>query len=187
MGYFNDYSLAQDLAQDVFVRVWQYLPTFKGESSVGTWIFRIATNICLRQRERQNSIYQAEVPLNLFANESSNNSLQVKALYKAIAELPEMDRLVISLYLEELKQAEIAQITGLSEANVRVKIHRITLMILAIVFGAIIWICWTPLLTVTKMGIILLSIGFMLPALSYGRLLRLYYGLKIDSNNKYQY
>ena len=97
MGYFNDYSLAQDLAQDVFVRVWQYLPTFKGEASVGTWIFRIATNICLRQRERQNSISQAEVPLNLFANESSNNSLQVKALYKAIAELPEMDRLVISL------------------------------------------------------------------------------------------
>lgn len=125
MGYFNDYSLAQDLAQDVFVRVWQYLPTFKGESSVGTWIFRIATNICLRQRERQNRISQAEVPLNRFAKEPSDNSLQVKILYEAIAELPEMDRLVISLYLEELKQAEIAQITGLSEANVRVKIHRI--------------------------------------------------------------
>ena len=46
-----------------------------------------------------------------------------------------------------------------------------------------IWICWTPLLTVTKVGITLLSIGFMLPALSYGRLLRLYYGLKIDSTN----
>ena len=125
MGYFNDYSLAQDLAQDVFVRVWQYLPTFKGESSVGTWIFRIATNICLRQRERQNRISQTEVPLNLFAKEPSDNSLQVKILYEAIAELPEMDRLVISLYLEELKQTEIAQITGLSEANVRVKIHRI--------------------------------------------------------------
>ena len=73
MGYFNDYSLAQDLAQDVFVRVWQYLPTFKGKSSVGTWIFRIATNICLRQKERQNSIAQTEVPLDL-AKEPSNNS-----------------------------------------------------------------------------------------------------------------
>ncbi len=104
MGYFNDYSLAQDLAQDVFVRVWQYLPTFKGESSVGTWIFRIATNICLRQSERQNSISQTEVPSNLFAEEPSDNSLQVKALYKAIAKLPEMDRLIISLNLEHLKQ-----------------------------------------------------------------------------------
>ncbi len=125
MGYFNDYSLAQDLAQDVFVRVWQYLPTFKGNSSVGTWIFRIATNICLRQKERQNSIAQTEVPLDLFAKEPSGNSLQVRALYKAIAELPEIDRLIISLYLEELKQSEIAQITGLSEVNVRVKINRI--------------------------------------------------------------
>lgn len=125
MGYFNDYSLAQDLAQDVFVRVWQYLPTFKGKSSVGTWIFRIATNICLRQKERQNSISQTEVPLDLFAKEPIDNSLQVQALYKAIAELPEIDRLIISLYLEELKQSEIAQITGLSEVNVRVKINRI--------------------------------------------------------------
>ena len=63
--------------------------------------------------------------ISIYTKEPSDNSLQVKILYKAIAELPEMDRLIISLYLEELKQAEIAQITGLSEANVRVKIHRI--------------------------------------------------------------
>lgn len=105
MGYFNDYSLAQDLTQDVFVRVWQYLPTFKGESSVETLIFLFGTNICLRPKERQNSISQTEVPLDMFAKEPSDNSLQVQVLYKAIAELPDMDRLIISLYLEELKQS----------------------------------------------------------------------------------
>lgn len=125
MGYFNDYSLAQDLAQDVFVRVWQYLPTFKSESSVGTWIFRIATNVCLRQSERHKSISQTEIPPGTFAEESDNNSLRIQALYKAIAELPEIDRSIISLYLEDLKQSEIAQITGVSEVNVRVRIHRI--------------------------------------------------------------
>ena len=62
MGYFNDRSLAQDLAQDVFVRVWQHLPAFRGESSVGTWIFRIATNVCLRQVERRRGISQTAVP-----------------------------------------------------------------------------------------------------------------------------
>lgn len=123
LGYFNDYALAQDLAQDVFVCVWQNLPAFKGESSVGTWIFRIATNICLRQGERQKSITQASVPLG--GEKASYNSGQVQALYKAIKELPEIDRVIISLYLEELKQSEIAQITGLSEVNVRVRIHRI--------------------------------------------------------------
>ena len=88
------------------------------------------------------------------------------------------------------QQAPVADLSVIRKKIKRFRLRRIgeayaviTLMILAIVFGAIIWICWTPLLTVTKMGIILLSIGFMLPALSYGRLLRLYYGLKIDSNN----
>lgn len=125
MGYFNDYSLAQDLAQDVFVRVWQYLPDFKGESSIGTWIFRIATNICLRQSERRKNTLQTEIHFEPVAEESGDNPLQVQNLYKAIAGLPEMERLIISLYLEELKQSEIAQITGISEVNVRVRIHRI--------------------------------------------------------------
>lgn len=50
---------------------------------------------------------------------------QIQLLYQFISELPETDRIIISLELEEVKQAEIAQITGLSEANIRVKIHRI--------------------------------------------------------------
>jgi RNA polymerase sigma-70 factor (ECF subfamily) len=50
---------------------------------------------------------------------------QIQFLYKCIAELPEIDRIIISLELEEIKQAEIASIVGLSEANIRVKIHRI--------------------------------------------------------------
>lgn len=129
MGFFNDYSLAQDLAQDIFVRVWQHLPDFRGESSIGTWIFRIATNVCLRQAELQKSLSHTDIRLEAVAEESGDDSSQVQALYKAIAGLPEMDRLIISLYLEELKQYEIAQITGLSEVNVRVKIHRIKSML----------------------------------------------------------
>lgn len=124
-GYFNDHALAQDLAQDVFVRVWQYLPTFKGKSDIGTWIFRIATNVCLRQSQRQKSISQTDIPLGMFASESAEKSIQVQALYKAISELSEIDRLIISLYLEEMKQSEISQIIGISEINVRVRIHRI--------------------------------------------------------------
>ena len=98
MGYFNDYPLAQDLAQDVFARVWQYLPSFKGESSVGSWIFRIATNICLRQGERQRRISQTEVPPDVSVEAADDRSLHVQALYKAISGLSETDRLIISLY-----------------------------------------------------------------------------------------
>ena len=75
------------------------------------------------------------------------------------------------------QQAPVADLSAIRKKIKRFRLRRIgeayaviTLMILAIVFGAVIWICWTPLLTVTKVGITLLSIGFMLPALSYGRL-----------------
>ena len=44
MGYVNDYGLAQDMAQETFVAVWQKLSSFRNEAAVGTWIFRIATN-----------------------------------------------------------------------------------------------------------------------------------------------
>jgi RNA polymerase sigma-70 factor (ECF subfamily) len=61
MGYVNDYDLAQDLAQETFIIVWQKLETFRNESSIGTWIFRIASNNCLRQIEKKIG-FKAELP-----------------------------------------------------------------------------------------------------------------------------
>ncbi len=52
MGYLNDYAKAQDLTQDIFVIVWKNLPKFREESHIGTWVFRIASNYCLRQIEK---------------------------------------------------------------------------------------------------------------------------------------
>ena len=51
MGYANDRDAAEDLAQETFIKVWKQLPKFRNESSIGTRIFRIATNTCLRQRQ----------------------------------------------------------------------------------------------------------------------------------------
>ena len=95
MGYVNDYGLAQDMAQETFVAVWQKLSSFRNEAAVGT------------------------------EEERTGIGLRLRLLYKLIAELPEMDRILISLELEDVRQAEIARITGLSEGNVRVRIHRI--------------------------------------------------------------
>ena len=125
MGYVNDYDIAQDIAQETFIIVWQKLDTFRNESSIGTWIFRIASNNCLRQIEKEKRFQKAELPINI--TEEKHNSLepQIQFLYQCIAELPETDRIIISLELEEVKQTEIANIVGLSEANTRVRIHRI--------------------------------------------------------------
>ncbi|UCA57832.1 RNA polymerase sigma factor [Chryseobacterium rhizoplanae] len=125
MGYVNDTDAAQDLAQETFIIVWQQLPKFRNESSVGTWIFRIASNNCLRQIEKEKRFFKTDLPVNLEEKKQESMEPQIQMLYKFISELPETERIIISLELEEVKQAEIAQITGLSESNIRVKIHRI--------------------------------------------------------------
>lgn len=125
MGYVNDTELAQDLAQETFIIVWQQLPKFRNESSIGTWIFRIASNNCLRQIEKEKKFAKADLPVNLEEKKQESMEPQIQMLYQYISELPETDRIIISLELEEVKQAEIAHIVGLSESNIRVKIHRI--------------------------------------------------------------
>lgn len=127
MGYVNDVDWAKDIAQESFVSVWKNLSKFRGDSSIGTWIFRIASNHCLRQIERENRMPKSDLPID-FENvrtHSEDKEEKTILLYRFISELPEIDRIIISLELEELAQAEIAKITGLSKANIRVKIHRI--------------------------------------------------------------
>ncbi|WKZ60224.1 MAG: RNA polymerase sigma factor [Cyclobacteriaceae bacterium] len=125
MGYVGDRDLAQDIAQDTFVIVWQQLSSFRNESNIGTWIYRIATNNCLRQLEKQKRSTHQELSHHLPEEKQQDLEPQIQLLYQFIAELPEIDRIIISLELEDVKQAEIAQIVGLSESNIRVKIHRI--------------------------------------------------------------
>lgn len=125
MGYVNDNNWAKDITQETFIAVWQNLPKFRNESSVGTWIFRIASNNCLRQIEREKKMIKEELPAEITEKITEDTTEQEKFLYKCISELEETDRLIISLELEELPQAQIAEIVGISEGNVRVKIHRI--------------------------------------------------------------
>ncbi|MCO5946108.1 RNA polymerase sigma factor [Mucilaginibacter flavidus] len=125
MGYVNDRDLAKDMAQETFILIWRKLPQFRNESAVGTWIYRIASNNCLRQIERSNRMPKTELPEQIEDTLEPDMEWQSRLLYKCIAELPETDRIIISLELEDVKQAEIAKITGLSESNVRVKIFRL--------------------------------------------------------------
>lgn len=125
MGYVNNSELAQDLAQETFIIVWQQLPKFRNESGIGTWIFRIASNNCLKQIEKEKRFAKTDLPVNLEEKKQESLEPQLQLLYQFISELPETDRIIISLELEDIKQAEIAGIVGLSESNIRVKIHRI--------------------------------------------------------------
>ncbi len=125
LGYTNDAEQAKDLLQETFISVWKNLENFRNESLISTWIFRIATNNCLRALEKSKRMPSAELPFNLAEVVEESQEAKLELLYRCIAELEETERIIISLELEGLPQAEIADIVGLSNGNVRVKIHRI--------------------------------------------------------------
>ena len=125
MGYVNDEERAKDLVQEAFINVWKYLPGFRGEAALGTWVFRIATNVCLRYAETEKKHQHVAVPKQIPEAPQQNIEDKLQVLYKCIGGLKETERIIISLVLEGLPGSDIAAITGISEANVRVKIHRL--------------------------------------------------------------
>jgi RNA polymerase sigma-70 factor (ECF subfamily) len=125
LGYTNDNEQAKDLVQETFISVWKNLPDFRHESQIGTWIFRIATNNCLRAVAVAKRMPSAELPFDLAESPEESPEEKLSFLYQCIAGLEETERIIISLELEGLPQAEIAGIVGLSNGNVRVKIYRI--------------------------------------------------------------
>ena len=129
LGYMKgDSDVAQDLTQEVFINIWNALSSFKGEAQYKTWIYRITVNTCLlyiRDNKKRQTLSLEEVPYGTVHKTSDQDEDQYANLYKTIGALPQIERLIMMLLLEELDYGEIAQITGLSSINLRVKIHRI--------------------------------------------------------------
>lgn len=126
-GYFNDTEKAKDVMQDTFITVFTNLNELKHKENIAGWIYRIASNKCLRQIENEKK-KQLVREYSFFDHEEIDPHLvetNFVRLHRCIAELPDMDRLIIGFYLEDLKQDKIAEILGLSHSNIRVRIHRI--------------------------------------------------------------
>lgn len=111
---------AQDVLQETFIRIFRYLSDFRAESSLATWIYRIATNECIRflDRRREELISSEELKDDLTDKLMASDyvdyedAMQVK-FQKAILTLPEKQRVVFNLrYYDELKYEEISRITG---------------------------------------------------------------------------
>lgn len=127
-GYTGDDSSAHDLMQDTFIKVWQNLDKFRNQAQISTWIYRIAVNTCLSYLRVEKRRAKDELTEKIIANkpeEVSEKSEQVSLLYKCISQLEENERILITMVLDEVPYPEIAQISGISEGNLRVKIHRI--------------------------------------------------------------
>jgi RNA polymerase sigma-70 factor (ECF subfamily) len=123
----------QDLAQEILLQVWCSLPRFQGRASPATWFYRVALNTALgwhrkehRRRARQQPILAVE-DLPVAASDSSQEMVQREALhrlYAAIRQLPRTDAALVLLYLDDLSYRQMAEVLGVSESNVGVKLNR---------------------------------------------------------------
>lgn len=127
LGYTGNAMEADDLLQEVFIKAWQNLDKFRGDSQISTWIYRIAVNTCLYHLRSQKNKKSVDIDKAIIKKEeeTDDKEQQIQLLYKCISELSEADRLIITLLLEEVPYHEIAAVTEISEGNLRVKIHRI--------------------------------------------------------------
>jgi RNA polymerase sigma-70 factor (ECF subfamily) len=124
----GDSDTARDLAQDVFVNTWNALDKFKGASTYKTWIYRITVNTCLKFLRDHKNKQNASIDNAILYEENSGETDSENAsseLYYAIGKLNELDRLVIIMVLEGLPYEEIAGVMGLTNENLRVRIHRL--------------------------------------------------------------
>jgi len=128
-AYAFEHADRQDLFQEVAVQVWRSVDAFRGESSVPTWMYRVALNTALAWTRKEDRHQRGKEPFegmeDLLTPPPEKRDPRVEWLYHQIAQLKDVDRSVALLLLDGFSYKEIAGITGLTESNVGVKINRI--------------------------------------------------------------
>jgi RNA polymerase sigma factor (sigma-70 family) len=129
LAYVQNQADAEDLTQEVFVKLFEKLDQFKGQSKLSTWIIRIAINLSLNylrdNKKRLNQLDVSEYQIIDQENESQNTLQTRKMVRYAIQKLPEKQRevFILSFYLE-LSYKEIADITGYSISSIESLLFR---------------------------------------------------------------
>ena len=134
-GYVHDQDERKDVYQQILINIWNSLDTFREQSQVSTWIFRIAVNTCLshlrtEKRRRRHFDPEASTQIDQIPQEDPDEAHEellrsIDNLYLCISTLSPVDRALVALYLEDVSSKESAEILGISETNVRVKLYRI--------------------------------------------------------------
>ncbi len=135
-GYYNSNEQDhKDMYQEVLVNIWKSLDNFRGDSAISTWIYRIAVNTSLKYTGQSYKYMKLMVRTDtqnlhsVLEEDGYENKLlaekQFEKLQSELNLLSVIDKALISLMLEGLSMKEIGDVIGITESNVKVKIHRI--------------------------------------------------------------
>lgn len=117
----------KDLFQEIVFQLWKSYGSFRNESKISTWVYRIALNTAIAtfRKKKIAMSYQESIPESLHPTDNHELSENEERMYRALRLLNDVEKAIISLYLEDYSYQEIAEITGISENYVGVRINRI--------------------------------------------------------------
>lgn len=124
----------EDLAQEILLEAWRSLPNFEHKAKVATWFYRVALNTAMnwRRRDKQRRLRQQPLlEVHTLASEGTDGAAQaeqretIERLYEVIHQLPKTEAALVLLYLDGLSYREMAEVLGISESNVGVKLNRV--------------------------------------------------------------
>lgn len=135
-----------DLYQEILINIWKNLDKFEGRSAISTWIYRIAVNTSLMHVKKESKRNSIKTELNENTPDITESSAEereekiitgskIEILYECINRLGSLDKLIISMVLEDLSYKEIADVTGLTVNNTGVRINRIKKELLKLMEG----------------------------------------------------
>jgi RNA polymerase sigma factor (sigma-70 family) len=141
-SYEKNEAIANELFQEIMVAIWQSLSSFKGDSSIKTWVYRVAYNKSIThvgkeaRRKEYTSLEDIEGSIeDRISNDQVEDRNLIEFIQTIINKLDPIDKEIFTLYLEGEKQKEIALISGLAETSISTKISRIKKIILDITKG----------------------------------------------------
>lgn len=122
----KDQDEAKDLMQEALIQLWKSFSTFRGESDIRTWLWRICMNACISFMRKENKYKDTlHIEVSNLMTMDDEDSRQIKALHNRIHHLRFMDRAIILLWMEDLSYEEIGDIIGITAKNVSVRLVRI--------------------------------------------------------------
>ena len=127
--YLSNDEDRKDLYQETLLNLWKAFKSYREEAAFSTWAFRITVNTALQFISKEKRRYASRKNYSRQDMSQEDESLtseqsEIEILHKSILQLPLIDMIIISLVLEEVSSKDIAKIIGLTDSNVRVRIHR---------------------------------------------------------------
>ena len=123
----QDEDQVADLFQEILVNLWRGFASFRNESNIKTWIYRVSLNTCItaeRKHKRRSNTERLNLDINLFSD-ADDDTRQIRLLQKRISRLSHFDRAIVLLWLENMSYEEICAIVGITAKNVSVRLYRI--------------------------------------------------------------